>query len=116
MSQPPFDMSKIAEQAKQLQERVQRIQETLRHREAEATVGGGMVTARVNGQLEVLKVEIDPQAVDRRDVEMLQDLIASAINQAMARAQQMMQEEMKGLAGGMQLASLFGAGPTRPSG
>ena len=114
MSQPPFDMTQMTAQAKQLQHEVQRIQETLRHREAEATVGGGMVTARVNGQLQVLTIEIDPQAVDPRDVEMLQDLIASAVNQAIARAQQMMQEEMKTLAGGMPLANLFGAGLPKP--
>lgn len=107
MSDPPFDLSKVMQQAQQLQERIRRAQEDLRHREVEATVGGGMVTARANGRMELLEVKIDPQAVDPRDVEMLQDLVVAAVNQVMSRAQQIVQEELQGMTGGLPLSHLF---------
>lgn len=111
MSDPPFDISKVMQQAQQLQERMRRAQEELRHREVEATVGGGMVTARANGQMELISITIDPQAVDPRDVDMLQDLIVAAVNQVMKRAQELVQQEMQGVTGGLPIANLFGAGP-----
>jgi DNA-binding YbaB/EbfC family protein len=112
MSDPPFDLGKVMQQAQQLQERMRRAQEELRHREVEATVGGGMVTARANGRMELIELRIDPQAVDPRDVEMLQDLVVAAVNQVMSRAQQMAQEELQGLTGGLPIANLFsGSGP-----
>ena len=95
MTQPPFDISKVLEQAQEFGGKLKRIQEGLRHRTVEATVGGGMVEVSVNGRMEVVSIRIDPQAVDRRDVEMLQDLVVSAVNQAMRNAQRMMQEEMQ---------------------
>jgi DNA-binding YbaB/EbfC family protein len=107
MSDPPFDLSQIMQQAQQLQERMQRAQEELRHREVEATVGGGMVTARANGRMQLIKLEIDPQAVDARDVEMLQDLIIAAVNQVMTRAQEMVQQELQSVTGGLPIANLF---------
>ena len=107
MSDPPFDLSKVMQQAQQLQERMRRAQEELRHREVEATVGGGMVTVRANGRMELVKLEIDPQAVDSRDVDMLQDLVIAAVNQVMTRAQQMVQEELQGMTGGLPIANLF---------
>lgn len=109
MSDPPFDISKVMQQAQQLQERMRRAQEELGHREVEATVGGGMVTARANGRMELLELRIDPQAVDPRDVDMLQDLVVAAVNQVMSRAQQMAQEELQGLTGGLPIANLFDA-------
>ena len=107
MSDAPFDLSKVMEQAQQLQERMQRAQEELRHREVEATVGGGMVTARANGRMELIKLEIDPQAVDPRDVEMLQDLIVAAVGQAMRRAGELAQQEMQRITG-VPIGNLFG--------
>ena len=82
-------------------------QETLRHRTAEATVGGGMVRAVVNGKLELVSIEIDPQAVDARDVEMLQDLVVAAVNEAHRRAQALVQEELQ-QATGLPLGALGG--------
>ena len=108
MSDSPFDISKVMQQAQQLQERIRRAQEDLRHREVEATVGGGMVTARANGCMELVELRIDPQAVDPRDVDMLQDLVVAAVNQVMSRAQQMAQEELQSLTGGLPIANLFG--------
>ena len=100
------DPTQLFAQARELTEKLQRAQQELRHRTVEATVGGGMVRCEMNGQLEVTKIEIDPQAVDPRDVEMLQDLIAAAVNQAQRRAKEMAQEEMQKLSG-LPLAGLF---------
>ena len=108
MSDSPFDIAKVMQQAQQLQERMRRAQEELRHREVETTVGGGMVTARANGCMELVELRIDPQAVDPRDVDMLQDLVVAAVNQVMSRAQQMAQEELQSLTGGLPIANLFG--------
>lgn len=95
MSDPRIDPNKLMEQAREWTERMQQIQEKLKQRSVDATVGGGMVRCEVNGQLEVVKIEIDPQAVDKRDVEMLQDLLVAAINQASKRAREMAQEEIQ---------------------
>ena len=100
------DPTQLFAQAKELTDKLQKAQQELRHRTVEATVGGGMVRCEMNGQLEVTKIEIDPQAVDPRDVEMLQDLIAAAVNQAQRRAREMAQEEMQKLSG-IPLGGLF---------
>ena len=110
MSDPTIDPNQLIAQARELSEKVQRVQADLRRRTVEATVGGGMVTVRVNGGLELVAIQIDPQAVDPRDVNMLQDLIVSAVNQAMRRAGELAQQEMQrvtgipvgGLSGGTQ--------------
>ncbi len=102
-----FDLQKIMEQAQEMSGKLKRVQEELRHRTVDATVGGGMVDATVNGQLELVRIRIDPQAVDPRDVEMLQDLVVAAINQAMARARERAQSEMQS-ATGLPLAQLMG--------
>lgn len=103
----PFDMSQVLQQVQELGGKMKAIQETLRHRTAEATVGGGMVRAVVNGKLELVRVEIDPQAVDPRDVEMLQDLVVAAVNEAQRRAQALVQEELQ-QATGLPLGALGG--------
>ncbi len=95
MSQGPFDFNQIFQQAQEMGGKLKRVQEELRHRSVSATVGGGMVEVTVNGALEVTAVKIDPQAVDPRDVEMLQDLMVAAVNQAMIRAQEMSKEAMQ---------------------
>ncbi len=96
-------------QAQELGGKLKRVQEELRHRTVDTTVGGGMVEATVNGSGELVKLRIDPQAVDPRDVEMLQDLILAAVNQGMKRAREMAQTEMQQLTG-MPLAGLFPQG------
>jgi len=103
-----FDFSRMMKQAQALSGQMQQIQEELKRRTAEATVGGGMVRAVVNGKLELLKLEIDPQAVDPRDVRMLQDLVVAAVNQAMTRAQELAQQEMARAVG---LPPFGGGGP-----
>ncbi len=106
-------MKKMMQQAQELQVRMRQVQEDLRHRTIDVTVGGGMVQATVNGQMELVKLEIDPQAVDARDVEMLQDLIMAAVNQGMKRAQELMQSELSKVTG-MQLLNPFGKGVPDP--
>jgi DNA-binding YbaB/EbfC family protein len=95
VSQPPFDLGQLLQQAQELRAKLERTQADLRLRTASATVGGGMVEAVANGQLELVSIRIDPQAVDPRDVEMLQDLIVAAVNQALERARELAQEEMR---------------------
>jgi DNA-binding YbaB/EbfC family protein len=104
-----FDVKGLLGQARELQEKLARAQEELRHRTVDVSVGGGMVEARVNGQGELVALRIDPQAVDPRDVEMLQDLIVAAVNQGRARAQEMAQAELARLAGPLPgLMDIFG--------
>ena len=107
MSQPPFDLSALMKQAQEMQTKLAGVQERLRHRTAEATVGGGIVTATVNGRLELVSLQIDPTAVDPRDVSMLQDLLVAAVNQALRRAQELARTEMSE-ATGFPIPNLFG--------
>ena len=99
MSDSRFDLPAMMRQAQELSEKLRRVQDELRHRTVSATVGGGLVEVTANGALELVGVRIDPQAVDPRDVAMLQDLVRAAVNQALARAKQLAQEEMQKAAG-----------------
>ncbi len=107
MPDPPFDLSGVLAQAQELGGKLKRVQDELRHRTVEVTVGGGMVEVKANGRMELVSIRIDPQAVDPRDVEMLQDLVVAAVNQAMSRAQEMASKEMQ-QATGLPLAGLAG--------
>jgi DNA-binding YbaB/EbfC family protein len=82
-----------------MQEKMQQMQEELARRQVSADAGGGMVTAVVNGRLEVVKVRIDKSKVDVNDTEMLEDLIVAAINAAQVKAAAMVKEEMAKVAG-----------------
>ena len=99
MSDSRLDLAAVMRQAQELSEKLRRVQEDLRHRTVSATVGGGLVEVSANGALELVGVRIDPQAVDPRDVEMLQDLVRAAANQALARAKALQQEAMQKVAG-----------------
>jgi hypothetical protein len=107
VSESPFDLGRLLEQARDLQGKFERLKQELRHRTASATVGGGAVEATVNGHLELVGLRIDPRAVDPRDVAMLQDLILAAVNQASERAREMAQRELQ-QATGLPLAGLGG--------
>ena len=96
-----FDFSSLLAQAQRLQQDLVKAQEAARQRTVEASAGGGMVTAVVSGALEVVSLKIDPQVVDAKDVGMLEDLVRAAINQALQRAQEMVQSEVGKLAGGI---------------
>ena len=97
------NMQQLMKQAQRMQENMQKKQEELNAREFTAASGGGMVKVTVNGAREVLSVEIDPQCVDPDDVEMLQDLVLSAVNGALKEAAATVEQEMGKLTGGMNL-------------
>ena len=97
----------IMKQAQQMQAKIARVQQELETREVEATAGGGMVTARVNGKQQVLDLKIEKDVVDPEDVEMLQDLILAAVNEAVKKSQDMIQEEMSKVTGGMNIPGMF---------
>jgi hypothetical protein len=91
-------------QAQQMQERMQKQMAELK---VEATAGGGMVTVTMNGAKQVLALKIDPEAVSKDDVEMLQDLILAAINDAQRKADEAMQKQMSGMLGGLKIPGMF---------
>lgn len=93
----------LMKQAQQMQERVKRLQEEAAGKTIEASSGGGMVTVVANGRQEVISIKIDPSVVDPSDVEMLQDLITAAVNEALRKSQDLMKEEMSKLTAGMGL-------------
>ncbi len=97
----------IMKQAQKLQAQLGRIQEEMAEKTTEASSGGGMVTVRINGRQEVLSVTIDPEVVNPQDVEMLQDLIVAAVNEAIRKSQEMVAEEMKKITGGLSIPGLF---------
>lgn len=90
-------------QAQQMQEKVKKLQEEAAGKTVEASAGGGMITVVANGRQEVLSVKIDPSVVDPNDIEMLQDLVAAAVNEALRKSQELMKEEMANLTAGMGL-------------
>lgn len=105
----PFDLSSMGDlmkQAKAMQERLASLQAEVGARTVDASAGGGMVTARVNGKLELVALTIEPTVLESGDREMLQDLVIAAVNQALRAAQQMMADEMSKLTGGLQIPGL----------
>lgn len=100
-------LGNIMKQAQQMQQKIARLQQELEGREVEATAGGGMVTAVVNGKQQLLNLKIEKEAVDPEDVEMLEDLVTAAVNEAIKQSQEMMQQEMGKVTGGMNLPGLF---------
>jgi DNA-binding YbaB/EbfC family protein len=100
-------MNDLVRQAQVMQKKIQKAQEELAEKEVEASVGGGMVTVVANGNQEVKSVTIDPQAVDPEDVSMLEDLVLSAVNEALKKAKEMAEEEMGQLTGGMKIPGMF---------
>ena len=97
----PGDLGALLEQAQQMQQNIQSMQDELEKRTVRASAGGGMVVVTINGGLRVVGVEIDPTVVDPSDVEMLQDLVTAAVNEGIKKAKEMMQEEMSKLTGGL---------------
>ncbi|MDZ7290381.1 MAG: YbaB/EbfC family nucleoid-associated protein [candidate division KSB1 bacterium] len=89
----------MLKQAQKLQEQFQQVQEGLINLRAEGSAGGGMVTALANGKQEILQIRIDKQAIDPNDIEMLEDLIVAAVNQALTKAQELASAEMNKAAG-----------------
>jgi len=93
----------LMKQAQQMQERVKKLQEEAAGKTVEASSGGGMVVVVANGRQEVLSIKIDPSVVDPKDIEMLQDLVTAAVNEALRQSQDLMKSEMAKLTAGMGL-------------
>lgn len=100
-------LDNIMKQAQKMQKQMMEIQEELANRTVEATVGGGVVTVTANGQQQILSIRIDPEVVDPDDVDMLQDLILAAVNEALRKAQELMTAEMNKLTGGLKIPGLM---------
>ena len=97
------NMQQLMRQAQKLQQQMTEAQENLDAAEYEAASGGGMVKVKVSGKRELTEIVIDPQVVDPDDIEMLQDLVTAAVNEALNRGQDVMKEEMAKMAGGLGL-------------
>ena len=102
-----MNMQSMMKQAQKMQQDMLKMQNDLAEKEYEATSGGGAVRAVVDGSHQLKAVEIKPDAVDPEDVEMLQDLIVAAVNEAMRTADESAASEMKKLTGGMNIPGLF---------
>lgn len=101
------NMQQMMKQVKKMQEQMLKAQEDLANKTIEGTAGGGVVTITVNGQKKVTAVVIKPEAVDPDDVEMLQDLVLTAINDAMSKVEEIAGKEMSKFTGGMNIPGLF---------
>ena len=102
-----MNQANMLKQAQKMQEELRRMQEELENSSFEATAGGGVVKAVVNGKHEVVSLTIDPEAVDPEDVEMLQDMVVAAVNEAMRKAEAEASQNMSRLTGGLNLGGLF---------
>jgi nucleoid-associated protein EbfC len=100
MPQPP-NMNQMMKQVQQMQAEMMKAQESLKDEVVEASAGGGMVTVKVTGELELQELTIDPEAVDPEDVEMLQDMVLAATNEALRSAQELAANKMQQATGGL---------------
>jgi DNA-binding YbaB/EbfC family protein len=98
-----MNIQQMMKQAQQMQERLQKQMAEMR---VEATAGGGMVTVTVNGNKQVLAIKLDPEVVSKDDVEMLQDLIVAAINDAHRKVDEALASQMSGMMGGLKIPGL----------
>lgn len=101
------NMGNMMKQMQKMQKQMEDMQKQLEETEVEASAGGGAVSCKVNGKKEVLAITIDEGVVDPEDVEMLQDLVMAAVNEALRKAEEMMTKEMSKLTGGMNIPGLF---------
>ena len=101
------NMQGMMKKVQKMQQDMLKVQEELKNRTVEATAGGGAVTVVVTGRKTVEKVTIAPSAVDPEDVEMLEDLVTTAINEAMRKVDEMTEKEMGKITGGMKLPGMF---------
>ena len=99
-----MDVRQMMKQAQQMQERLQKQMAEMR---VEASSGGGMVTVVINGNKQIQTLKIDPEVVSKEDVDMLQDLILAAINDAMRKADEELGRQMGGMMGGMKIPGMF---------
>ena len=96
----------LQQKLQEMQDQMNAAQESVEAQEFTASVGGGVVEAKVNGKKEVVAINIKPEAVDPEDVEMLQDMVVSAVNEALRQAGEAMDKSMSGVTGGLNLGAL----------
>jgi DNA-binding YbaB/EbfC family protein len=94
-------MNDMLRQVQKMQADMEKAQEDLKHETVEASAGGGMVTVKVSGELEILELTIDPDAVDPEDVELLQDMVQAAVNEAVRAAQELAANKLGAVTGGL---------------
>ena len=99
-------MGNMMKQAQKLQAKMLRMQEEMAAKTVEATAGGGMVQVVANGRQQIVSIQIEPEVVDPDDVEMLQDLVLAAVNDALSKSQAMVSQEMGKLTGGLNIPGL----------
>ncbi|KFZ40011.1 MULTISPECIES: YbaB/EbfC family nucleoid-associated protein [Thermoactinomyces] len=101
------NMNQMMKQVKKMQQEMAKAQQELEKKEVEGTAGGGVVKVRMNGHKQLLGIEISPEVVDPDDVEMLQDLITAAINEAMKQAEELVAKDLGKFTGGLNIPGLF---------
>ena len=95
------NMNQMLRQVQQMQAEMEKAQESLKDEVVEASAGGGMVTVKVNGEMEILELKIDKEAVDPDDVELLQDMVQAAVNEALRSAQELAANKLGAVTGGL---------------
>ncbi len=101
------NMNKMMKQVQKIQQDMAKMQEELANRTVESTAGGGAVKVVANGRQELVEIEIKPEAVDPEDIEMLQDLVLAAANEALRKSQEMAANEMSKITGGIKIPGMF---------
>ena len=104
------NMQEMLRQVQQMQAEMEKAQESLKDEVVEASAGGGMVKVKMSGDLRLLEVAIDPDAIDPEDPDLLQDMVLAAVNEAIRQAQELAAKKMGGLTGGLDLGALGGPG------
>jgi DNA-binding YbaB/EbfC family protein len=103
----PGNMNNMLKQVQKMQKQMEEMQKDLEQKEVETSAGGGAVTVKANGKKEIVSIKIQPEVIDPDDIEMLEDLIMAATNEALRKADEMMTSEMGKITGGMNLPGLF---------
>lgn len=101
------NMNHLMKQAQQMQQKMSTLQKELESRELDISSGGGMVKVKVNGKQEILELKLDKECVDPNDVEMLEELLKTAVNQAVKESQDMVSSAMSKVTGGLSIPGLF---------
>lgn len=102
-----MNMNNLMKQAQQMQAKLATLQNELAEREVEASAGGGMVKVRVNGKQQILSISINKECVDPNDVSTLEELVFTAVNQGLKQSQDMVQQAMAKVTGGMNIPGMF---------
>jgi len=100
-------LGNMLKQAQEMHSKISQLQEAMAEKRVETSSGGGMVSVVMSGKQEILSIRIDPEVISKEDVEMLQDLIRAAVNEAIRKSQEMVTEEMKKITGGLSIPGLF---------